>query len=63
MKNSATTVAQEALDLWLRQQVRKARYEAIAAFAAEYAGTALDLDVDLEAAGIEHLLKPVPAWK
>jgi len=29
----------------------------IAAFAAEAAGTSLDLDDELEAAGIEHLLK------
>jgi len=41
----------------LRQQLRKARHEQIAAYAAEMAGTDLDLDPDLEAAGIEHLVK------
>jgi hypothetical protein len=53
----ATTLAREAVDWWLRQQVRKARQGAIAAYAAEMAGTHLDLDADLESAGIEHLVK------
>jgi acetaldehyde dehydrogenase (acetylating) len=53
----ATTLAREAVDWWLRQQRRKARHDAIAVFAAEMAGTHLDLDADLESAGIEHLVK------
>jgi hypothetical protein len=53
----ATTLAREALDEWLRHQSRKARQDAIAAYAAEMAGTTLDLDTDLESAGIEHLVK------
>jgi hypothetical protein len=36
---------------------RKARHDAIVAYAAETAGTHLDLDRHLEAASIEHLLK------
>lgn len=52
----ATTLARDAVDAWLRQQGRKARYDAIAAYAAEMAGTRLDLDADLESAAIEHLL-------
>jgi predicted transcriptional regulator len=56
-KVPATTLAREAIDLWLRQQLRKARYEAIVAFAAEAAGGDLDLDHELEAAGVEHLMK------
>lgn len=55
-KVPATTIAREAIDFWLRQQLRKARHDAIAAYAAELAGTALDLDSNLEAAGIEHLM-------
>ena len=51
----ATALAREAIDLWLRHQARKARHEAIAAYAAEMAGTNLDLDPDLESAAIEHL--------
>jgi predicted transcriptional regulator len=57
MQVPATTLAREAVDGWLRQQFRKARKDAIAAYAAEMAGTHLDLDSDLESAAIEHLLK------
>jgi hypothetical protein len=53
----ATTLAREAIDAWLRDQARKARHHAIAAYAAEMAGTDLDLDRELESAGIEHLDK------
>jgi hypothetical protein len=52
----ATTLAREAIDSWLREQARKARHDAIAAYAAEMAGTDLDLDPDLESAGVEHLV-------
>lgn len=51
----ATVLAREAIDAWLRQQSRKIRHDAIAAYAAEMAGTGFDLDPDLESAGIEHL--------
>ena len=53
----ATTLAREAIDAWLRYQARKARHLAIAAYAAEMAGTDIDLDRELESAGIEHLRK------
>lgn len=53
----ATALAREAIDSWLRQQFRKARHDQIAAYAAEMAGTDLDLDAEVEAAGIEHLVK------
>jgi hypothetical protein len=53
----ATTLAREAVDEWLLRQSRKARHDAIAAYARETAGTSLDLDTDLESAGIEHLVK------
>ena len=55
-KVPATAIAREAIDAWLRQQARKARHDAIAAYAAEMAGTDLDLDTNLEAAGVEHLI-------
>lgn len=55
-KVPATALAREAIDLWLRQELRKARHKAIAAYATEMAGTTLDLDANLEAAGIEHLM-------
>jgi hypothetical protein len=53
----ATVLAREAIDWWLRQQLRKTRHDRIAAYATEMAGTGLDLDTGLEAAGIEHLVK------
>ncbi len=56
MQVPATTLAREAVDWWLRQQFRHARRDAIKAYAAEMAGTHLDLS-DLESAAIEHLLK------
>ena len=59
----ATTLAREAVDCWLRQQVRKARHDAIASYAAEMAGTRLDLDAGLESAAIEHILNPIKATK
>lgn len=52
----AKTLAREAIDWWLRHQTRKARHAAVAAYAAEMAGTVLDLDPELESAGIERLL-------
>lgn len=52
----ATTLAREAIDSWLRQEFRKARHDAIAAYAREMAGTDFDLNTDLESAGIEYLV-------
>ena len=54
----ATALAREANDCWLREQLRKARHDQIAANAAEMAGREFDLDPDLEAAGVEHLVNP-----
>jgi predicted transcriptional regulator len=52
----ATTLAREAVESWLRQQARLARHDAIAAYAAEAAGTPVDLDPDLESAAVERLV-------
>jgi hypothetical protein len=54
MRVPATTLAREAIDAWLRRRFRKARHDTIASYAAEMAGTHLDLDSDLESAAIEH---------
>lgn len=59
----ATTLAREAIDAWLKQQMRRARHDAIAGYAAEVAGTKLDLDSELESAGIEHLVRAGRAKK
>ena len=53
----ATTLAREEIDRWLRDQRRKDRHEAIVAYAAEMAGWDLDLDAELESAGVEHLMR------
>jgi hypothetical protein len=52
----ATSLAREAIDQWLRRQLRVARHAAIDAYAEGMAGTNVDLDADLESAGIDHLL-------
>jgi predicted transcriptional regulator len=54
-KAPATALAREAIEAWLRREERRVRHDAIAAYAETMAGTALDLDADLEGAGIEHL--------
>lgn len=51
----ATTVAREALQSWLTERRRQRLYQEIASWASEHAGTDLDLDGDLEAAGLELL--------
>jgi len=52
----ATELAREAVHQWLRQREKRSRHNAIAAYAAEMAGTKFDLDPELERAGIDHLL-------
>jgi hypothetical protein len=52
----ATELAREAIHEWLRLREKRARHNAIAAYAAEMAGTEFDLDPELERAGIDHLL-------
>ena len=51
----ATTVAREALKSWLIQRRKERLHGEIAAWATEHAGTSLDLDKDLEQAGLEAL--------
>jgi predicted transcriptional regulator len=60
-KRPATAVARYAIDSWLRQQRRAAVREAIAAYAAEAAGSHEDLDPALEAAAVETLRSPARA--
>jgi len=49
---SAPAIAREAIDYWLRQQVRQARHDAITAFAVGAVGASLDLDEELECARV-----------
>jgi len=52
----ATVLAREAIDRWLAEAECAAVHEAIAEYARAVAGGPDDLDVGLEAAGVEHLL-------
>ena len=57
VKQPATVIARQAIESWLRERKRAAVREAIAAYAAEHAGTSADLDAELEAAG-SQMLRP-----
>jgi hypothetical protein len=51
----ATSLAREALQDWLRDRKKQRLHEEIATYAAANAGTNIDLDEDLEQAGLEAL--------
>ena len=55
---AATTIAREAIAVWLRARKKALRHKAIADYAAEAAGTEFDLDPLLESAAVEQLMKP-----
>ena len=52
----ATEIARSAIECWLQERRKAEIYEAVAAYAAQWAGTSADLDPDLEAAAVECLL-------
>jgi predicted transcriptional regulator len=56
----ATSLAREALERWLVQRKKAAVAEGIAAYVAEHAGGPMDLDDDLERAGVDHLRRQKP---
>jgi len=60
LKRPATAVAREAIESWLRDRRKMALRESIAAYAAEHAGTAADLDPSLEQAGLDTLRSTLP---
>lgn len=55
-KQPATRLARQALEEWLIQREKAALYTAIADYASLNAGGEQDLDLDLEATTIDHLL-------
>ncbi len=59
-RRPATALAREALERWLQERKKAEVAEAIAAYAAEHAGSSADLDEELETAAIEHLLSDRP---
>ena len=52
----ATVLVREAIETWLVEQEKAALHHAIAHYAQAVAGTADDLDADVEKAAVEHLL-------
>lgn len=56
----ATSIAREAIEAGLRGCQKAARHQAIAEFARDFAGTELDLDPQLEAAGYQDTLATTP---
>jgi hypothetical protein len=57
---SATLMARRAIQTWLAARKKTARRQAIAAYAAEMAGTEFDLDCALEAAILDPLFQSEP---
>ena len=53
----AQWTAMKNFHLPLPEQMCEGRHDQIAAWATEMAGSSLDLDCELEAAGIEHLIE------
>jgi hypothetical protein len=53
---ATTTLARHALEQWLKEKRRSDVRQAIEAYAADVAGSALDLDEALEEAAVEALL-------
>ncbi|MFW5920853.1 MAG: hypothetical protein ACOCUS_03350 [Polyangiales bacterium] len=51
----ATVIAREAIESYLYERRRAALHDEMAAYARDVAGTADDLDEELEAAAVEHL--------
>jgi hypothetical protein len=56
----ATSMARHAIQTWLAARRKAARKQAIAAYAAEMAGTEFDLDPQLEAASLDLLFESEP---
>ena len=52
-----TALVREAIEAWLAEREKEALHDAIAGYARAAAGTAADLDPELENAAVEHLLE------
>jgi hypothetical protein len=60
LQKPATALAREAIETWLHHRRRAAVREAIATYAAEHAGSRVDLDPALERASVELLRQKKP---
>ncbi|MCK6507543.1 hypothetical protein L6R53_29950 [Myxococcota bacterium] len=61
VRRPATELVREALETWLETRRRERLDAEIEAYARELAGTAMDLDPDLEAAAVDCLLAAEPS--
>ena len=55
-RKPATQLVKQAVEYWLEEQEKLALHEEIARYAAETAGSGDDLDEQLEAAAVEHMI-------
>lgn len=55
-RRPATQLAKQAVEHWLMEEEKLALHEQIAEYAAQAAGTGADLDEELEAASLQHLV-------
>ncbi len=53
-----TAIVREAVEGWLDARRRSAQHAELRAYAERWGGTGVDLDPDLERAGVEHLRAP-----
>ena len=58
-RKPATQLVKQVVEYWLDEQEKLVLHEEIARYAAEAAGTSDDLDEQMEAASLEHLLNSV----
>src|SRR6059036_3024582 len=59
----ATTLVRKAVEEWVERLRAEALHVEIANYAANHAGSSADLDVQMEAAGIESLTERLPKAK
>ena len=55
-RRPATEVVRDALSCWIQARKRQRIADEIERFATAESGTELDLDADIEAAGVDHLI-------
>lgn len=53
---TATSIARQAIEYWLKQQKKAAQQKQLTEYVEAMAGTIYDLDPELETAGIEFML-------
>ncbi|MGK5083169.1 hypothetical protein WDW37_07665 [Bdellovibrionota bacterium FG-1] len=56
LNRPATQLVREVIQTWLKQRKKEVLRQQLAAYVSTHSGTRYDLDPELEAAGIEHLL-------